>query len=105
MSMLLTLPRLGETMESGRVVGWLKRPGETFRRGETIVEIESDKTVVELPALADGRLLEVIAAEGSEVDVGAPLCRYAAAEEATSTPPGAGGGPREDRGACVTGGG
>ncbi len=40
MTMLLTLPRLGETMESGRVVGWLKQPGETFRRGETIVEIE-----------------------------------------------------------------
>ncbi len=86
MSVLLTLPRLGETMESGRVVGWLKRPGETFRRGETLVEIESDKTVVELPALADGRLLEVIATEGSEVEVGAPLCRYEAGDDAASTP-------------------
>jgi len=86
MSVLLTLPRLGETMESGRVVGWLKRPGETFRRGETLVEIESDKTVVELPALADGRLLEVIATEGSEVEVGAPLCRYAAGDDAAPTP-------------------
>ena len=64
MTALLTLPRLGETMETGRVVGWLKQPGEAFRRGETIVEIESDKTVVELPALADGRLLEVLAPEG-----------------------------------------
>jgi pyruvate dehydrogenase E2 component (dihydrolipoamide acetyltransferase) len=72
----LTLPRLGETMESGRVVGWLKRPGEAFRRGETIVEIETDKTVVELPALADGRLLEILAAEGENVTVGMPLCRY-----------------------------
>ena len=75
----LNLPRLGETMETGRIAGWLKRPGDAFRRGETIVEIESDKTVVELPALADGTLVEVLAAEGTDVDVGAPLCRYQAA--------------------------
>jgi pyruvate dehydrogenase E2 component (dihydrolipoamide acetyltransferase) len=86
MSVLLTLPRLGETMESGRVVGWLKRPGETFRRGETLVEIESDKTVVELPALADGRLLEVIATEGREVEGGAPLGRSAAGDAAAPPP-------------------
>lgn len=83
MSQLLTLPRLGETMDSGRVVGWLKEPGQTFRRGETIVEIESDKTVVELPALADGRLLEVMAPEGAIVAVGEPLCRYNSGDGAT----------------------
>ncbi len=77
----LTLPRLGETMESGRVAGWLKQPGDAFRRGETIVEIESDKTVVELPALADGTMVELLVPEGSDVEVGAPLCRYEAAGE------------------------
>jgi pimeloyl-ACP methyl ester carboxylesterase len=80
MSHLLTLPRMGETMETGRVVSWLKQPGDSFRRGETIVEIESDKTVVELPALADGRLLEVLAQVGADVAVGEPLCRYDAGE-------------------------
>ena len=82
----LNLPRLGETMETGRIAGWLKRPGDAFRRGETIVEIESDKTVVELPALADGTLVEVLAAEGTDVDVGAPLCRYEAAADASAEP-------------------
>ncbi len=82
----LNLPRLGETMETGRIAGWLKRPGDAFRRGETIVEIESDKTVVELPALADGTLVEVLAAEGTDVDVGAPLCRYEAAGNAAAEP-------------------
>jgi pyruvate dehydrogenase E2 component (dihydrolipoamide acetyltransferase) len=67
---------MGETMESGRVVAWTKRPGESFTRGETIVEIETDKTTVEVPALADGRLTEIIAGEGADVDVGAPLCRF-----------------------------
>ncbi len=72
----LTLPRLGETMETGRVAGWLKRPGESFRRGETLVEIESDKTVVEMPALANGVLTEIVVEAGQDADVGAVLCRY-----------------------------
>jgi pyruvate dehydrogenase E2 component (dihydrolipoamide acetyltransferase) len=75
MSTLLTLPRLGETMESGRVVTWVKHAGDAFRRGETLVEIESDKTVVELPALTDGRLVEILVPEGTDVAVGDPLCR------------------------------
>ncbi len=81
---VLDLPRLGETMETGRVVAWLKRPGESFRRGETIVEIESDKTVVELPALEDGVLLEILVGEGGDVPVGASLCRYSSRGEATA---------------------
>ncbi len=72
----LTLPRLGETMETGRVAGWLKRPGESFRRGETLVEIESDKTIVEMPALANGVLTEIVVEAGQDADVGAVLCRY-----------------------------
>lgn len=76
MAELLTLPRLGETMESGRIVAWQKQPGDGFRRGETIVEVESDKTVVELPALVNGTLVEILAAEGDDIAVGAALCRY-----------------------------
>lgn len=72
----LTLPRLGETMETGRVAAWLRGPGETFRRGETLLEIETDKTIVEMPALADGTLLEIVAEAGRDADVGAVLCRY-----------------------------
>ena len=86
MSTLLTLPRLGETMESGRVVAWVKHAGDGFRRGETLVEIESDKTVVELPALTDGRLVEILVPEGTDVAVGDPLCRYEAEEKARALP-------------------
>ncbi len=76
MIVTFTLPRLGETMESGRVATWLKKPGEAFKRGETLVEIESDKTVVEMPALADGVLHEIVIDAGEDVEVGAVLCRY-----------------------------
>jgi len=84
----LTLPRLGETMETGRVAAWLKQPGEAFRRGETLVEIESDKTMVEMPALADGVLAEIVVQAGEDADVGAVLCRYEdGREDAAPAPP------------------
>lgn len=76
MSATMTLPRLGETMETGRVVAWLKQPGEAFRRGEVVVEIETDKTVVELPAIADGVMGEILVPDGAEASVGDALCRY-----------------------------
>ena len=85
MSGLITLPRMGETMESGRVSAWLKKPGDTFERGETIAEIETDKVTVEMPALDAGRLTEILVPEGSEVAVGAPIGRYDAAAGAASS--------------------
>ncbi|WP_428390297.1 acetoin dehydrogenase dihydrolipoyllysine-residue acetyltransferase subunit [Lichenicoccus sp.] len=82
----LTLPRLGETMETGRVAAWLKQPGDRFRRGETLVEIESDKTVVEMPALGDGVLTEILIATGQDAKVGAVLCRYEDGAGPAATP-------------------
>ncbi|ROU03651.1 alpha/beta fold hydrolase [Histidinibacterium lentulum] len=77
MSGVLTLPRLGETMEEGRVVAWLVAPGEAFRRGDALLEVETDKTVVEVPALADGELGEILVPEGETVRVGDPIARLA----------------------------
>ena len=71
----LFMPRLGETMESGRIARWLKKPGDSFLRGETIVEIESDKTLVEYPALVSGKLVEVLVGDGGEATVGTPIAR------------------------------
>ena len=74
MTSVFKLPLLGETMETGRVALWLKRPGDSFRRGETILEVETDKTVVEVPALNDGTLVEILADQGAQLKVGEPLC-------------------------------
>ncbi len=73
----LKLPRLGETMETGVLVAWHKHSGDSFKRGEILADVETDKTVVELPALSDGEMLETIAAPGQTVAVGEPLARYA----------------------------
>lgn len=72
---ILKMPRLGETMDEGKVVGWLIEPGDTFKRGDPILEIETDKTIAEFPALGNGRLKEVLVSIGDVVEVGKPLAR------------------------------
>jgi len=84
----LPLPRLGETMEEGRIVTWLKQPGDRFKRGEILLEVETDKTVVEVPALQDGVMVEHLAAESDMIPVDAPIARVevAGAVEQPVTP-------------------
>lgn len=84
----LDMPRLGETMEEGRVAKWLKAPGDSFARGEAIIEIETDKTIAEFPALMDGTLVSILRGDGEMVTVGEPIARIAiAASEVTDTKP------------------
>ncbi len=72
----IILPRLGETMEKGSISKWLIKINDEFERGQTIAEIESDKTTIELPALEDGRLVEILVNENEEVDVGSVIAKY-----------------------------
>jgi pyruvate dehydrogenase E2 component (dihydrolipoamide acetyltransferase) len=69
----LTLPRMGETMDEGTIVAWLKQPGELFRRGDTLLEVESDKTNVEIPALEDGEMVRHLVLPGEKVAVDRPI--------------------------------
>ena len=69
----VVLPNLGFGMEEGRLIAWLKQPGDAVKRGEPIAEIESDKATVELEALVDGVLQDVLVAPDSVVPVGAVL--------------------------------
>ena len=66
----ISLPRLGETMETGAITKWCINVGEEFSRGQIIAEIESDKTTVELPALESGKLVKTLYQEGEEIEVG-----------------------------------
>jgi len=69
----LPMPRLGETMDSGTIVSWIVAKGDHFERGDTLLELETDKALVEYPALGSGRLIETLLAEGDEVNVGDPI--------------------------------
>ena len=75
MEKTLTLPRLGETMEEGTVLAWSKITGEEYDRGDILLELETDKMVVEVPALEDGRILEILAEEGAVIGIGEPIAR------------------------------
>ena len=75
MTGILKMPRLGETMEQGRLVAWLVEPGQMFKRGDALLEVETDKTVVEFPALGAGALMESLVELGAMVDVGAPIAK------------------------------
>jgi len=74
-TLTLTMPRLGETMEEGLIVGWMVAVGQAFKRGDSILELETDKTVVEFPALGDGVIDEVLAGPGDRIGVGQPIAR------------------------------
>lgn len=70
MKTFLKMPRLGETMEEGIMVGWLISEGSEFQRGDALFEVETDKTVAEYPALFSGKLIKTLVTEGDKVPVG-----------------------------------
>jgi pyruvate dehydrogenase E2 component (dihydrolipoamide acetyltransferase) len=66
----LTLPKVGLVMENARVVRWLKAPGDEVRLGEPLLELETEKSVVEIEAAAAGRLLETLLQAGAPARIG-----------------------------------
>jgi pyruvate dehydrogenase E2 component (dihydrolipoamide acetyltransferase) len=71
----LLVPQLSSTMETARVIRWLKKPGDSVRTGEPVVEVETDKSAMDVESPADGVLSEVLVREGEEVAVGRSLGR------------------------------
>ncbi|MBA0922492.1 MAG: dihydrolipoyllysine-residue succinyltransferase [Nitrosospira sp.] len=61
------VPLLSESVEEATLISWNKRPGEHVERNENLIDIETDKVVLELPALASGILIEVIKDDGATV--------------------------------------
>jgi pyruvate dehydrogenase E2 component (dihydrolipoyllysine-residue acetyltransferase) len=76
------MPALELAQETGKVLRWIKNPGDSVRRGEPIVEIETDKVTVEIEAPAAGVLREVSAQAGDVVPVGKTIALIFAAGEA-----------------------
>ena len=66
----LTLPRLGQGMEAGTIVRWLKSEGDQVEKGEPLYELDTEKVTQEVEADASGVLLKILAGEGEEIEVG-----------------------------------
>ncbi len=69
----VTLPKLGESIHSARVVQWFKHVGEYVDRDEPLLEVSTDKVNSEIPSPLSGVLKEIVAEVDQEVAVGAPL--------------------------------
>jgi pimeloyl-ACP methyl ester carboxylesterase len=67
------LPALGEGDGGGRIVSWLKHPGETFQADEPVLEIETDKAIIEVSVPCQGEMLEHIVDIDDLVDLGQPI--------------------------------
>jgi pyruvate dehydrogenase E2 component (dihydrolipoyllysine-residue acetyltransferase) len=70
MAISVVMPALEMAQDSGKLVSWLKQEGESVRKGEMLLEVETDKAVVEVEAAADGILAGVTARPGDVVHVG-----------------------------------
>src|SRR5881296_3919146 len=70
MATSVVMPALEMAQETGKIVSWLKKEGDAVSKGEILLEVETDKAVVEVEATADGVLAAVKSHEGDVVPVG-----------------------------------
>ena len=63
------MPRLGERIEKGKIVGWLKEAGDKVEEGEILFEVESDKATLEVESSFTGYLRMILHDEGDDVKV------------------------------------
>lgn len=81
MSTQVLMPRLGESVDEGTISKWLKAIGDPVAQYEPLLEVNTDKVDTEIPSPAAGTVLEILAPEGSIVQVGTPLARIGAPGE------------------------
>ncbi|MGA1021416.1 MAG: biotin/lipoyl-containing protein, partial [Candidatus Puniceispirillaceae bacterium] len=75
MAIEIIVPTLGESVSDATVARWIKTTGDNVAADEPVVELETDKVTLEVPAPAAGQIGEIVAAEGAVVEVGAILAR------------------------------
>lgn len=84
MAYTFKLPELGEGMAEGEISSWLVKEGDAVKEDDTLVEIQNDKSVSELPSPVDGTISKIVAQEGDTVEIGDPLIVI---DDGSDTPP------------------
>src|SRR5260221_5250076 len=87
MTIEVRVPQLPESVADATLVSWHKKPGDTVRREENLVDLETDKVVLEVPAPADGVLKQIVAADGAVVTSGQLLAVLEPGAVAAVAPP------------------
>ncbi len=81
------VPALPESVADATVLTWHKKPGDPVKKDENLVDLETDKVVLEVPAPADGQLAEILIGEGATVTAATVLARIGAAGAAPAAQP------------------
>jgi pyruvate dehydrogenase E2 component (dihydrolipoamide acetyltransferase) len=76
------MPKLSDSMADAVIVRWLKSPGDTFERGEGLIEVETDKATVVYEAESNGTLASILVPEGATVAIGEPIATLANGDHA-----------------------
>src|ERR1700722_16972405 len=81
MAQLFPMPQLGSTMEEGTILKWLKREGDSISKGETLLEIETDKATMEVESPVDGVVRKLLYPADSVVPIQKPIAILGSADE------------------------
>jgi pyruvate dehydrogenase E1 component beta subunit len=91
------MPALSPTMTEGKLAKWHIKVGDTVKAGQVICEIETDKATMEVEAVDEGTVAQILVPEGTEgVKVNTPICVLAAEGESASAPPAAAPAPKAE---------
>ncbi len=71
------VPELGESIIEGTLTAWVVKEGDSFKSGDNLAEIETEKITIEIPAQSDGVLSKILVSEGATVKVGEVIAEYA----------------------------
>ena len=75
------MPKMGDTMEEGKILRWIKHEGDAVKKGESLAEVETDKVNIEIEAFASGILRKILVSEGESAPIGAGIALIGAADE------------------------
>lgn len=82
----VVMPKMGESIQEGKILRWLKNPGDKVERDEILLEISTDKVDTEVPSPSAGILVERLANEGDTIEVGNVIARIGTSGSAVSAP-------------------
>ncbi len=94
----VVMPKLGDTMEEGKILNWIKQEGDKIAKGDSLAEIETEKVNIEVEAFSEGTLRKILVPAGATMPIGAPIALIGSPSEplpadatggpsATATPP------------------
>jgi pyruvate dehydrogenase E2 component (dihydrolipoamide acetyltransferase) len=75
------MPKMGDTMETGKILSWIKKVGDVVKKGEPLAEVETDKVNIEIESFYNGTLRKILVSEGESAPIGASIALIGSPDE------------------------